>query len=476
MVALLVLASVAGVASVGVDGVTAQSTHDAGGDSSDTYVVEQAGTCHEIQPLETGGTVEGFYDYRNHETHPDIDDNEYSSYGTTHLQRDDTSILMLHEGTDGTSLVAVHDRLGGATEGGVVSFNVVGVPPEADWVVRDDEYRGETNMAEWHAGHGWLAADWIWADGRTDGGAIRGGLEDDLALTIHPAFNEASPFYDDPTLHDPDWHGDGRIAEWHLLSGDANQPERIPLALDQPVTIRSGTCDEPAVRYYRTTQGVGASVDGASGADGDALETLEGASDDVRFEGVEFAGVDSAESVRVSDGAAGDREGPADAVVLSAIDVREDGNAASGTVRASVSTAWLESADLAAANVTIYAGAGGEWTELDVAHHADGDRYVLEASGLTAPLEHVVVAVPDDVLEESETWPADDDSSSEGERDDTGEDDEGGTESVEDADSSVDTDVGSDVLELSPAPWLVVLVLGSGLTLLSAAYWMRSGQ
>lgn len=241
--------------------------------ATDEYVLEQGEACHPIEPLETDGPVDAFYDYRNHETHPDTEENLYSSYGTQDLQRDDTSILMLHEGSDGLSLVTVHDRLEGDTEGGVASFEVVGVPGEAEWVVRDDEYDLPSNMAEWHSGDGWLAADWIWADARTDGGAINGGLEDAGAFTIHPAFNDDAPLADDPTIHDPDWAGDGRIDSWAFLSGDRTDPERIDLALDEPVTIRPGDCNGPSVTYERVDDEITASVEGVDG-DGVTLESV----------------------------------------------------------------------------------------------------------------------------------------------------------------------------------------------------------
>ncbi|MCW8172356.1 hypothetical protein D8S78_06705 [Natrialba swarupiae] len=148
-----------------------------------------------------------------------------------------------------------------------MTFDIVGLPSESEWVVQDDKYEAETNMVEWDSGDGWAYASWIWRDARTDGGAIQGGLGDEFAVTIQPGFNEASDFHENESLHDPEWHEDGEIDSWEFLSGDADDPERFELALDEPVTIRTGACDEPSVTYDRTDDGFTASVTGVSGGD-----------------------------------------------------------------------------------------------------------------------------------------------------------------------------------------------------------------
>lgn len=411
--ALVVLSVVCGAAAAGVG--AAQSAPEG-------YVIEQAGDCREIEPLETGGTVEAFYDYRNHETHPDAADNLYSSYGTRDLQADDTSLLAVHEGTDGTSLVVVHDRLEGETNGGAAAFDVVGVPPEAAWVVRDDDYEGETNMAEFYDGNGWLGASWIWAGGRTDGGAIRGGLDDGFALTIHPAFNEDAPLYDDEEVYDPDWHGDGRIEDWVMLSGDPTDPERIRLDRAEPVTIRTGTCDKPPVTYERTANGIAATVANPAGEDGDALETLGGSSADVRFAAVELRGVDPRAGHPVDDRAAAAPELSEDVAALSHLALESggatagaadggtgdggDGTTASGdaptaTVTVDVAADWLAGTGLAVDDVAVYGTDGDGWRDLEADAREEGDRYRLEATA--DGLEHVAVVVPEESVSDDAT-------------------------------------------------------------------------
>jgi len=268
---------------------------------TDSYVIEQGESCHPIEPLSTDGTVESFYDYRNHETHPEDVERMYSSYGTEHLQEDDTSLLFLHEGTDGMSLVMVHDRLDGDTEGGAATFDIVGLPTEAEWVVQDDLYDGETNMATWDSGDGWASASWIWSDARTDGGAIQGGLNDQFAVTIQPAFNEDADHYDNEDLYDPEFHGDGEIEDWEVLSGDVDAPDRTALSLEEPVTIRTGTCNSPSVSYDRTDDGTTASIEGASTDDRIALQPTAGTADGVTFETVELTGIEDSGSVTFED-------------------------------------------------------------------------------------------------------------------------------------------------------------------------------
>ena len=62
-------------------------------EESSQYVVEQGDRCIPITPLSTDQTAEAFYDYRTPNTSPSGD--AYSSYGTTDLQRSDTSICFL---------------------------------------------------------------------------------------------------------------------------------------------------------------------------------------------------------------------------------------------------------------------------------------------------------------------------------------------------------------------------------------------
>lgn len=213
---------------------------------TDSYVVEQGSFCQPIEPLSGNESIESFYEYRSHETHPDDVERLYSSYGTTHLQRDDTSTLFLYEGPNGLSIGTVHDRLGGESEGGLVTLEFTGLPDESEWVVKDDNYTGDTRMDEFDRSDGQASASWAYQDSRTDGGALRGGLDDEFAVTVHPRFNEESAFADAdlPVSGLPETGG---VETWAVVSGSAENPNRTSLpSLSEPVTIRTGTCTEQA--------------------------------------------------------------------------------------------------------------------------------------------------------------------------------------------------------------------------------------
>lgn len=229
-----------------IDLTGASSSAQQRASTTDSYVIEQGSFCQPIEPLSSDETIESFYEYRSHETHPEGVERFYSSYGTSQLQRDDTSTLFLYEGPDGLSLGMVHDRLGGESKGALVTLEFTGLPKESEWVVKDDNYTGETRMDEFDRSDGRASASWAYQEGRTDGGAIRGGLDGEFAVTVHPRFNEDSEFADAdlPVSGLPESDG---IEEWAVASGSAENPERTSLpSLDEPVTIRTGTCTEQA--------------------------------------------------------------------------------------------------------------------------------------------------------------------------------------------------------------------------------------
>lgn len=391
--ALLVVGGVGGIVQLSAAN-TGTSAAQASLQPADSYVVEQGESCQPIEPLSSNGTVESFYDYRNHETHSEDEDRRYSSYGTQNLQEDDTSLLFLHEGTDGMSLVMVNDRLEGDTEGGAATFDIVGLPAEAEWVVQDDLYDGESNMAEWDNGDGWAAASWIWSESRTDGGAIQGGLNDQFAVTIHPAFNEDAEHYDNEDLYDPEFHGNGTIEEWEVLSGDADDPDRTTLeSLEEPVTIRTGTCDSPSVTYDRTDDSTTANIEGASADDQLPLQSTAGTEDGVTFETVELTGVEGSTTVTFENSQPeGLPDSPAGVDSLSHLTITGDAvSTASATVTFSVDADLLEEQGLDPADVALYAAEDGEWVETETTlSDESGTTYQFTAE--VDSLESVTVA------------------------------------------------------------------------------------
>ncbi|MFC7115366.1 hypothetical protein ACFQH2_10990 [Natronoarchaeum sp. GCM10025703] len=214
------------------------STVGAPNDGEQTYVITQGDQEIEIVPVGNGTqTVEEFYDYRTPETH-DPPDYLYSSYGTTEYQEDDTSVLMLYEGSDGLSLILLHDKLEGDTRGGSITMQIDGLPEEGEWVIEDDtytDYGGPLDSFD-HDGTS-SRITWIWSEGRSDGGAFNGGLDgEDWEITIEPYFNENADYrYEDPVGYD------GQVDDWKVISGDGESFTSTSLqSIDEPITITSG--------------------------------------------------------------------------------------------------------------------------------------------------------------------------------------------------------------------------------------------
>ena len=277
--ALLMVASV--FATVNVAALGFVGTAEAAPGDPATFSVVQDGECIEIESFGDGTeSVEEFYDYRASDTEPT---GAFSSYGTTEFQADDTTQMLLYNGSEGVSLVVVHDRLEGDQTGGVVTFNVTGVPSGSEWAVRDDYYlnnQGEqpdSNYDNFTIEGDSAHADWFWVNNRTDGGALRAPQGADFSLTVDPAFN-------DDAHHD---HPDGRynggtIDAWNVRTPDGSDGgAATELDMNRPVTIEAGGCGSAPVASLDTTPespSVGETVtfdaSGSTDADGD-IESYE---------------------------------------------------------------------------------------------------------------------------------------------------------------------------------------------------------
>jgi len=253
--------------------------------SKPSYEVVQGDEVFSVEPLEGDEPLEEFYEYR----HPEVGDRDdpfwgrsFSSEGTVEYQQDDTSILMLYDGPEGVSLVAVHDRYhenqDAGTTGGSVSWEVSGLPEDGEWAVIDDDYgwvsehKEQDDIFYLDEDHQTGAAgndgeppsdvdamlSWVWLTGRTDGMAFR-GIGSEPSITIDPAFNNESYHrYGDQRRTDepPDRPGmgeryNGSIDEWQLIvPTDDGEYDRISLpSLEEPIEIRSAeneTADETA--------------------------------------------------------------------------------------------------------------------------------------------------------------------------------------------------------------------------------------
>ena len=219
------------IATLASGALAVSTTASAQSDDSGTYAVQQGDTCIPITPLQGPESASAFYDWG-------LVDKQYSSNGTTALQKEDTTIMFLYEDPDGTvSLVVVHEKLedDSNADGGSVSFEVRGLPSGGSWVVKDDFYDGPSNYDVWNVQGNVDRIDWTWAGGRTDGGVFS-PIGDDPDITIEPMFNEEAELFGE--------HYDGRVRNFEVLSGNLGNPDRHSLELGETVTIQGGTCEE----------------------------------------------------------------------------------------------------------------------------------------------------------------------------------------------------------------------------------------
>ena len=233
MVFVLAMTLVAGPA-LASGATTSVKTDTDTASNETTYAVVQGQSCVDVAPFGDGSqTVEQFYDYRG-------TDDVNGSVGTRDLQSSQTSQLLLYEGSNGVSLVALHDELGDESGGGLVSFNVTGQPAGAEWVVQDDAATTDDTYVE---SGGDLHVDWFWTANHTDGGALRGLESDEFdRLGIQATFG-SDAHHDHP---DGSYDG-GQIEDWNVLSDDGSADgAATALNTSENVSVVDATCDELA--------------------------------------------------------------------------------------------------------------------------------------------------------------------------------------------------------------------------------------
>lgn len=218
---------------VGVVGVIVASVLGApavGQAGTPTVVLTQGDDSVRVTPLGDGSrSVEAFYDYRSPATEPT---GQYSSYGTRDIQMDQVSQLFVYHGSDGLSLVFLHDEFSDTADGGaVITADISGLPESGDWVVEDDTYDERDDV--FRHGSGSSHIEWLSNGYRTDGAAFR-GLEEanDTAITVDMQFNEESGNYPFE-----EWEGSpeqNEIERWIVRSGTGETTE---LAMDEPVEV-----------------------------------------------------------------------------------------------------------------------------------------------------------------------------------------------------------------------------------------------
>jgi hypothetical protein len=202
-----------------------------GGELLDTYTVTQGGMTYDVAPLASSQSITEYYAY---ELVSDIPAGPFNaSSARTDIEVSETSLLFLYGGTDGLSLVALHDRPEGQlgetpATGGSVDMTFSNLPGTASWVVQDDP--GEDPYA---VSGGTSTVGWNWIGCCTDGGALNGGLAEWLAssgedqcITVEGTFNSG-------------------IDEWWYLSGDSDSLGVMPLDMGMPVEI----CARPLAEH-----------------------------------------------------------------------------------------------------------------------------------------------------------------------------------------------------------------------------------
>lgn len=235
--ALVVVGSVVAV-------VPAAAQDSAEQNGSDTFIVQQGDRCTEITALGDGSqSVEEFYDYRS-----PVTDQEglYSSYGTTDIQQSQVSQMFVYRGSEGLSLVFLHDQFGDESGGFVATGDVSGLPANGEWAVEDDTYNNRDDIFEHENGSSHI--EWFSNGNRTDGAAFRGlGSAEYRTITADVQFNEEADTYPFE-----EWDGspeDNQIERWILRSGSGDTTE---LDMSQPVEISPGTCSGGVETYTPT--------------------------------------------------------------------------------------------------------------------------------------------------------------------------------------------------------------------------------
>ena len=237
------------------------------GTGNDPITVRQGGECYRPTPLGNGSEAVGsFYDYR-------VSTN-YSSTGTIRFQEHQVSNLFVYNGSDGYSLVFLHDAYeDGAPYGSTVTFEITGLPAAGSWPVEDDDYPDQDDNFTHDGSRSEI--DWMWAPERTDGAAFRGlATEPNASITVDPRFNERADEWGDWT-----WSGNRNnvVTEWRLLGENAT--EVTTLDMNRNVTVSVGPCDRTAptasLLADETNATVGASItfDAGNSTDNEGIVT-----------------------------------------------------------------------------------------------------------------------------------------------------------------------------------------------------------
>lgn len=203
-------------------------------ENQQTFIVEQGGQCIQVTPLGDGSqSVEAFYDYRS----PVMNQmGLYSSYGTTEIQQSQVSQVFVYRGSEGLSLVFLHDKFGDETGGFVATADISGLPSKGEWVVEDDTYNTRNDVFRYSDGSAHI--EWGSNGNRTDGAAFRGLRSSNYStITVDMKFNEGASQYPYGEWDSPPEQN--QIERWVVRSGTGETTE---LDMSEPIQISPGTC------------------------------------------------------------------------------------------------------------------------------------------------------------------------------------------------------------------------------------------
>jgi hypothetical protein len=173
-----------------------------------SIVVEQGNESFEVVPMSNGQRIEQFYNYGDAEINSPLP-----------IAESDASSLFFWAGPQGLSLVSLHDKPRDGS-GAAVDLAFENLPTgQGSWVVQDDgnDFDSSTDTRP----------TWTWNNDNTDGGVFRGGLPNS-SITITPYFN-------DEATRNP--LTPGKLTTWQFLTGQATDPQSIPIDMEEPVSI-----------------------------------------------------------------------------------------------------------------------------------------------------------------------------------------------------------------------------------------------
>jgi hypothetical protein len=177
--------------------------------SSRAFTIEQGSISAQIAAFDRTESIESAFDYSG-----------FTS--GLRLQKADTARLFLYKGPNGLSLGTIIDSVD-SSDGGSAKYEIEGLPAGGQWVVRDDsgDIYGDS-------------PSWSWADGgNTDGGAFRGGLNDDFEIEVTVQLNEGRDEAENTES--------GTVDDLEFVYGEFTDPTVLDLETGDsapPVTIR----------------------------------------------------------------------------------------------------------------------------------------------------------------------------------------------------------------------------------------------